>query len=377
VRAAFVIVFGGAMAAFQLSAHAQAIPACRMDTTATVLVAETVNRAAQAYRELGKTMPFDKVMVNPKVPPPDGRSLAIFIVIDANAEGVGPNGCPVRPVARDEPLDRLSVRGGCVVAGPEMLEIRCSARAVALFGTIGDRQGRANPALLYVLGYELGHLHQRQVGEYEGRAARIDLTQPKEVKLKALQTSCEPASTKREEEADALAVEIMKRLLSKPPYREPLFSEQGALLWSVDQLVLAANAWQKASLELEFISQPPVHQAFLPTKFPTPSATVLANARKFVCDVVTGTKGVVYHPLQSATHPPLDQRMGRVAEAMRPIAATLPNDTNHTPFESVARLQSQLSPIFTHIYRETGHYMGAVRGAICTIVNSSKPPACK
>jgi len=333
--------------------------------------------AAQAYRELGKPLPFDSLVVNERPPQSSSRTLTAYVVADASAEGVRADGCPSRPLAKGEPLDKLSVRGGCVVVAEEKLELRCSSRAIALFGHIGDRPGRANPALLYVLAHELGHVYQRQPGEYEGRAVRIDLSQPRVNKLQALQKSCDPASTKREDDADALAVQVMKRLLPKPPYREPLFSERGSLLWNVDQLVLAANAWQKASMELEFISRPTVHKTFVPTEFPTSTATVNANARRFVCDVLGGTKGSVYHPLQSATHPSLDQRMGRVAEAMKPVAANLTNDTSRTQFESVARLQSQLSPIFSHIYQETGVYMEAVQASICTQVNAATPPACR
>lgn len=365
------------LAVTHLAANAQVMPPCRLDSASASLVAQTVERAAQAYRTLGKSLPFDTITVNRPLGPGVDHSLAVYVISDAAVEGVNASGCSSRQAAKDEPLDKLSVRGGCVVVATGKPELRCSSKAVALFSNIGSKPGRANPALLYLLAHELGHLHQRQVGEYEGRAARIDLTLPRASKLQALQSSCDPASTKREEEADALAVEVMKRLLPKPPYQEPLFSERGSLLWNVDQLVLAANEWQRVSLEQEFISRPAVHKSFVPTEFPTPASTVQANARKFVCDVLGGTKGSVIHPLQSTTHPSLDQRIRRVAEAMKPIAASLPNDTSRTQFESVAQLQSQLSPIFNQIYRETGVYMEAMQSAVCTMVNAPTQPTCK
>lgn len=358
-------------------ALAQMPPRCRLDDSSAALVSDTIRRAAQTYRELGKALPFDKVVVNPKAAQIEPTALTVFVVVDANVDGVRADGCASRPAAKDEKLDKLSVQGGCVAVGQDQPELRCSARAVALFGHIGNKLDRTNPALLYVLAHELGHIHQQQVAEYEGRAARIDLAQPRAAKLQMLKTSCDPASTRREEEADSLAVEVMKRLLPNPPYREPLFTERGSLLWNVDQLVLAANAWQKASLELEFISRPAVHKAFVPTEFPTPPSAVSANAQKFVCDVLGGTTGAAYHPLQSTTHPSLDVRMARVAAAMRPIAAGLPNDVARAQFESVARLQSQVSPILTHIYRETGVYMEGVHAAICTMVNSPTLPSCR
>lgn len=360
-----------------LSAYAQVVPACRLDNTAAPLVAETIQRAAQAYRELGKTLPFDTVAVNPHSATDTPGTLTVYIVSDANLSKTDAKGCTKQSMDKEEPLDELSVRGGCLIVAADKMELRCSARAVSLFADVGNKPDRANPALLYVLAHELGHIYQRHTGEYEGRVVRVDLAQPREIKLQAIQTSCDPASTAREEEADALAVDVMKKLLPKPPYREPLFSERGSLLWNVDQLVLAANGWQRLSLEQEFISRPVVHKAFVPTEFPTPKTTVEVNARKFVCDTLNGRKGKIYHPLQSTTHPSLDQRMGRIAEAMRPISADLPDDTSKTQFESVAQLQSELSPIFNHIYRETAVYMEAVQADICTIVNAPMPPSCK
>lgn len=360
-----------------LSTYAQGIPACRLDDSATTLVAETINRAARAYREQQRELPFDVVVINPRTALSATRTLTVYIVSDANSDGVDANGCAIQAVAKDEPLDELSVRGGCLVVGGEKMELRCSSKAIRLFGDIGNKPDRANPSLLYVLAHELGHIHQRYAGTYEGRTAQIDLTLSREAKLLALQNSCDPASTRREEEADAFAVDVMKQLLPQRPYREPLFSDRGSLLWNVDQLVLAANMWQNLSLEQDFISRPAVHEAFVPTEFPTPKAIVEANAHKFVCDTLSGINGEVSHPLQSATHPTLDQRMGRIAEAMRPISAALPNDISKTQFESVAQLQSELSPIFSHIYRETAIYMEAVQGAICTVVNGPNPPACK
>lgn len=359
-----------------LSVNAQVIPACRLDSSSAPLVERTINRAAQAYRELGKALPFDTVIVNPQAGPKDGRTLTVYIVTNANSDGVDAHGCATQPVTKDYPLDELSVRGGCFVVSAQRPELRCSSSAVALFGDVGEKLSRANPALLYVLAHELGHVYQRQAGEYEGRVAQLDLAQAREAKLQALQASCDPVSTRREEEADVFAVDVMKLLLPELPYREPLFSQRGSLLWNVDQLVLAANAWQQSSLTQEFISRPVVHNAFVPTEFPTPEATVEAKARKFVCDVMKGKSGAVYHPLQSATHPSLDQRMGRIAEAMRPISASLPNDANKTQFASVAKLQSDLGPIFSQIYWETAVYMESVQAAICTIVNSPEPPAC-
>ena len=125
------------------------------------------------------------------------------------------------------------------------------------------------------------------------------------------------------------------------------------------------------------MSQPEVHKTFGPTEFPTPTATVKSNARRFVCDVLTKTSGSIYHPLKSLTHPPVEQRLRLIAEALQPLAKELPDNSAQRQFEPIARSQTNLSPIFTHMYRETGAYMEAVQGSICTQVNAPTPPACK
>lgn len=281
------------------------------------------------------------------------------------------------PVESDQPLDSLSVRGGCILVAVGHMEIRCSTSAIRIFGDVGQKIDRANPSLLYVLSHELGHLYQRRVGEYAGRAERIDLTLDRASKLKNLQDSCDPTSTRKEDEADVIAVEVLRQTLALAPYREPLFSDRGSLYWNIDQLVLTSNAWQTATLEQEFMSQPAVHKTFVPTEFPTPPKTVDSNALQFVCDVLTKTKGSIYHPLRSLTHPPVELRLGRIAEALQPIAKKLPDNSAQRQFTPIAQLQTDLGPIFTHIYRETGIYMEAVQASICTQVNAPTPPNCK
>lgn len=370
IGASLLAVTGG-------TALAHDVPPCRLDQGAVEVVQQTLGRATKTYRELGKALPFDRVVVNPQSQQREGRTLHVLVVSEAAKDGVDNKGCPRREVAKDDQLDPLSVSGGCFVSGDDPLELRCSARAVKLFSEAGNKPGRANPALLYVLAHELGHVHQREVGEYEGRAERVALGSTRADKLKALKNSCSPASTTKEAKADELALTVLERLLPLAPYAEPIFTPRGSVLWNVDQIVLAANEWQRLSFEQEFISRPPVHKSFVPIEFPTPTSTVNANAHQFVCDVLTGTRGYVYHPLQSTSHPPLDQRMRRVAEVIKPVADRLPNEAGKAVFEPVARLQSQLSPIFTHIYRETGVFMEAVHNAVCTIVNDPNPPTCR
>lgn len=367
-------IFGGLlMAGVATSQSAELVPECRMNNDLTDKVSRALNAAAKAYTDIGKPLLFDKVAVNPTTVVTEPRTLTAYVVTDATMDGVTQEGCVKSPVRKDEQLDDLSVRGGCVVVAVNNMEIRCSADAVKIFGDLSQRSGRDHPALLYVLAHELGHLLQRRIGEYAGRVEHIDLKNDTAIKLSILRDSCDPVSTKHEEEADAMAVKVLTRLLPLPPYREPIFSEQGSVYWSVDQLSLAANSWQETALAREFISQPTPHPSFLPTEFPTPKSKVERNAKRFVCDVLTRKKGTVLYPGKSATHPPLEQRIRKVAEALRPIAATLPNSGSDQQFRSVAVLQEQVSPILNTIYRETGAYLEAVQANICSRINGDMP----
>ncbi len=288
---------------------------------------------------------------------------------------MSPQGCATAPIAKGEPLDTLSVRGGCVVVAVERMEMRCSSGALEIFAAIARRPGRANPALLYVFSHELAHLYQRRAGEYAGGIERIELKLDRASKVAALREACDPVSTRREEEADTIALQVLGDLLIAPPYREPLLSERGALYWNVDLLALASDAWQQYVLERDFISRAPLHASFNPTEFPTPAHDIDVKAKRFVCDVLTKRTGVILYPGKSATHPPLEQRLRRIAEALRPVAERLPATGAQKEFAPIARLQQDLSPILTHIYRETGVYLEKVQANICTTVNGPKPDA--
>jgi hypothetical protein len=332
--------------------------------------------ATRAYAELGKALPFTTVVVNPISPNRNRSELAVYLISDTAKVSTSKDGCSKAEARPHQELDNLSVRGGCVVTATENPQLRCSVQAVQIFGATGEQGFRsANPALLYVLAHELGHLHLNQVGEYAGRVESINLTLSHDAKLRQLRAACDPADVRAEAEADTVAIEVLKRLLPHPPYREPALSEQGSLYWSIDRINLAANNWQKVALGREFISQPKPHRTFIPTEFPTDAATVERNSREFVCEVLNGRSGIVQYPLRAIDHPPLEQRMRLVAEALKPIASRLPASSGKERFPEVAKLQEQLSPIFTHIYRETGVYLENMRRNVCSRVNSESPAA--
>jgi hypothetical protein len=369
-----LMLFTLGLAALAPAHAADRIPACRTDDSSKILLAETLERAIGAYQGIGKGLAVQTVVVNPAAPA-SATTLTAYIIRDAAQGKVTSDGCISSPLAKGDALDELSVRGGCVVSAIGRLEIRCSSEALKLFGNVGQRSGVANPSLLYVLGHELAHIYQRRLGEYAGRVEAINLQLEPEAKLKLLREACDPVSVKREAEADAMSLEVLAQLLARPPYRETVFSERGSLYWNIDQLALASDAWQRVAQEREFISQPQLHPAFVPTEFPTPGKVVETNAQQFVCQVMTKRRRSVLYPGKSVTHPPLEQRLRHIAEALRPVAERLPASGEQEEFKPVARLQEGLSPIFTHIYRETGVYLEAVQSRICTIVNAPDPVA--
>lgn len=351
-------------------AYAREIPQCRLDAAMTAEVKQVVESAVATFKLLGRDLGIESVAVNPSSPGSGAGVLKVYIVRDAAADAVTAQGCLVRPPRSGEKFDAMSVQGGCVVVATEQAEIRCSAGAVALFGDVGRRSGQVNPSLLYVMAHELGHLRQRRVGEYSGRTERIDLSLKVDAKLEALRQACDPSSARHEEEADAMAVDVLARLLPAPPYRERVFSERGSMYWNVDRLSLSADAWQRSTLERETMDQGTVHPAFVPTEFPTPPSKINANSKRFMCDVLTKRKGIVLHPLKSVSHPPLEQRLRRIAEVLRPIAEGLPATGAAEEFKPIARLQEGVSPILLHMYRETGVYLEKLHDRICTMANA-------
>ncbi len=363
-RSRLVLIAAGTLATMAWTAPAMAagaLPACRLDGTNAAVVKSTIARAAAAYKQLGRALPFQAVSVN--AANVSAGTLSVYIVKDADKEGVNATGCATRAVTNDDELDDRSVRGGCVLTSADAMEIRCSAQAVSVFSDVGSRRDIESPALLYVLSHELGHLYQKQAGEYSGRAEVIDLSDDRAHKLSQLQSSCDPVSSQNERQADEFALDVLKLSLSQPPYREPTFTERGSVYWNIDLLALASQKWTEASLQREFISRPKLHKSFEPTEFPTSQPTVKANAHRFVCDVLTKKNGRILYPGKSTSHPPVETRLQRIAEVLRPVAQALPNTGGSTQFAPVARLQGDLSPIFTQIPAVRNHASSCSRSS--------------
>lgn len=369
------------LAAMLLSLHAQAeeVPACRLDHSYDEVVKTTVQRALAAYRASGMDTGLEAVAVNPAGgASSDPRRLNVYVVTNAAADAVDAKGCATRKFNKGETLDQLSVTGACNVASIKRPTILCSSDAMRVFAFAGENADRDSPALLYILSHEIGHIYQKKPARYAGQVIKIPLAADADAKLKQLLARCTPADTELEEQADAYSLGVLRALLAQPPYRERLFSEQGSLFWNIDLMALAADEWALASTEQEFMGKPTMHKSFVPTEFPTPRAKIRLAAKALVCDVTTKKKGVVLVPEISSSHPSAEQRLRRIAEVLKPFARSLPKTGGSKDFTPLVRLQQDLSPIFTQIYRETGVYTEALEAEICTLVRAPDPlKACK
>jgi hypothetical protein len=351
------------------------VPTCRLDDTHTALIRTTLQRSIDLYAAEGIALAVDGFSINAPKQKPTPRHLRVYVVTDAGEQRVDAKDCLKAAIQEGEPLDALSVRGGCVVRGDNALELHCSAQAVSIFSARGRRTDRENPSLLYVLSHELAHVHQRRAGEYSGRTEYLALDAQPAEKLRTLQQYCAPAMTTKEREADAYALRILRRVLTASPYREAILSERGSLMWNVDLLSMTADQWERASIGDEAQNQPKVHPAFVPKELPTSSHRIKSRAARFVCDVMTTSTGSVVYPSRSSTHPSADERLRAIAEKIKDDAALLPETGGSRDFAPIATLQQDLSAAFLHMYRERGIYMHSIEDEICTLVNSPEPIA--
>ncbi len=171
-----------------------------------------------------------------------------------------------------------------------------------------------------------------------------------------------------------MAIGILTKLARHPPYRQPVFSERGSMYWAIDQIALAADAWDTATTE-RAAAAGKLHPSFDPPELPVPPAEVATNARRFVCDALTRRDGVVAFPVRPSTHPPMAERLRRVAEALEPIARELPATGGSEDFAPVARLQEGFGAITAFMHRARGAYLTSLYDQICTLVNGSDPLA--
>jgi hypothetical protein len=362
-----------ALTASSAEPPAEKLPRCRLDSTSASVVKATLLSVADAYVGDNRPRLFNTVEVNPRKPLVNPNTMAVYIISDAAVGSTNAQGCATAPPEDGEKLDEFSVAQVCIALPNDRPEIRCSAQAVKIFSGSASSAAKESSGLLYVLAHEVAHLYQRRAGEYAGRIEVLDLKQNREQKIKIMREACDPPSTRFETEADGMALMVLTRTLPISPYRNLVLSERGSMLWHVDHLNMVAQQWQAVSVQRVAGLQPRSHDAFIQTEWPAPPGAAERNAQQFVCDVLLRDQGQIFYPVSAKSHPPIEQRVRRIAEGLQPIADALPEADGQRPFEAVASLQEQVSPILNLMYRETGIYLESVHKAVCTRFNSDDP----
>ncbi len=355
------------------SAEVAPTPSCRFDSSLKEPVRVALDHALEAFKLEKLSLQFAEGVVNSDKPIPPGW-VGIEVVKDATQDEVDSKGCHKSepPKVRQGSMDQVSVRGGCYVSGEMANLIRCSSEAVEAFRAGTSEKRPESPALLYVLAHELAHLHQNRRGEFSGRIETIDLQKPKAVRLQRLEQICAPGLITKEEEADDIALRILRRNLPAPPYRETVFSAKGSMYWNIDRIRLAANAWHRVNLARLNHETVPVHDTFNSNKhisLPATPKLVKSASKRFLCDVLKPAKRSIRYPVRQSTHPSAEARLRKIADVLSASASGLSDSDGSQMFHPIAQLQEGVSPIFAFIDREFGVYVDDVHGEICSAVN--------
>ncbi|OSJ24052.1 hypothetical protein BSZ19_43125 [Bradyrhizobium japonicum] len=72
------------------------ISGCRLDSSNNKFIQPTMERAIDAYAVIGKPLAITSIAINPPAPSTDGKTLDVYVVIDAAKGGTDPSGCATR-----------------------------------------------------------------------------------------------------------------------------------------------------------------------------------------------------------------------------------------------------------------------------------------
>ncbi len=368
-------------------------PYCRLDSSLQRLVQGAILDAVEVYKKRGISLPFETIIINPEKPTA-ASVLRVEIVKDATRDKVNSRGCLVndRDWFGKSELDVFSVEGACYIPENSHNLMRCSQGALRTI--IGDNLNdtKASPGLLYVIAHELAHLHQNTARAFIGRSKTITLSDSRASKLNQIKEPCKPDKEnigviEQEEEADDLALIVLKEKLGTDRYREPLFTPRGSMYWNIDNIRLAAARIQKWVEKTKVNYGGLVHPLFDPDSkrvLPPSQEYIKWAAQKFICDVLTESKGKLVYPLRQSTHPAPELRMMKVAEELEKEAPKLVDRGGSRDYQRVPglgalpQLQEDTGSIFAFMDREYGKYFQALHREICTVLNSDDPlPDCK
>jgi hypothetical protein len=320
----------------------------------------TVQSSLDAFAKNKINLPFDSVIINPTQPIQDNQLVV---------ELISNNG----PQCQSQvPL------GVCSVSKRESNKIKCDAQALTIFSPLT----RPNPSLLYLFAHEIGHIHQRQSGTFTPQLSSINLGDSVPNRIKTIKNGCDRllyrSQVKQENEADDLALLVLKSLLLSAPYSEPTFSERGALYWNLDLIRMVAEKLKNVSFQSHENSEMNIHPVFDPNTVPRLSTEpdnqyIEWSSHRFLCDVTTQEIGNITYPLRQSTHPSAESRMKKIADRLSEHAETLPGIADYPDRQStlsaIAMLQEKVSPIFSFMDQRFGEYFSQVHAAVCTNVN--------
>jgi hypothetical protein len=330
-------------------------PECRLARQHEKVVLTAARAVVSAFART-REMPFKDVAVNAS----KMGALRVDLVTDSRGH--------CKDTAADDPW---LVDGLCQTVPGEAAMIRCSAGGVATLLGSGD----AHPALEYVLAHEVSHLLRKDEGAFVADVVSVPLGGTRAERLELLKAGCETDPLLREEElADADALSVLALRLREAPLRQALLQPRGSLYWNVDEILLAADRYQKRMQE----RAAPMHPLFDPDKRSSRTDIPFLEwaAKRFVCDALSTSRGVVRYPLRTSTHPSPEQRLRRVAERIDALARDIPADDDSARtyqrrlgIEAFTTLQQDVGAILNRFLQQDAEYLEGLHTRVCSIVN--------
>lgn len=266
------------------------------------------------------------------------------------------------------------VSAGCVAKRPG--NVQCAAGAIAAL-TEGDET--ANPALLFVLAHEVGHLAQSDDDTaFSGQPPYVDGTAKTETKLEGIRRACQSFKDgiARERDADDRAMSVLEHLLNDPS------NDFGGKAMSGPDL---SNRVRLAAMRLEvWLGEPNGrHDRTLVDRVDTqhlPSSP--GEARKLadasLCYVLGAKSGRIAIPVFRGDHPDPADRLSRVSAALMSTNPRGALAASHPGFGVIEDLTKALGAVLAESdvqYAQLRDWYGT---GLCTATNeaAAKLPTC-
>ena len=276
--------------------------------------------------------------------------------------------------------DAISVKGVCNVSTQKHISLRCSSGALKILLGRYLPEGSASPSILYLLAHELGHLAMTEKGKFTSTGKALPLSADSKKKLKWLRQGCLDTSQSRhyqaEEEADRLAILVLKKSLGFSPYKENVLNRQNARIWGADLIRLNLSYLKQWDGFWASDANSRLQSVYDPDSLPLPASEAYVSwaAKRFVCDLIAENEvGELLVPFHSLTHPPATARMSLVSKTLRKKQPTDSHDSaslshaNALGLDPFAELMGQLGEVFSHIDQQYAEYHNELQKNICLI----------